>query len=384
VNDLTELRSTFDKPAPEAQPVEGPSAAPAPQSTKSDAPVYKSVISSRKPAVKKGLGGRKGLGAQKVTTDFNKLEEDAQKADSEKPSFSKAIASKQLTEEEQVEQIQSMKEAYEDLSERQKENEAKMRISDPKKAEHLERLGMGFNIGSKGRGMVSHNAISDMKGFEQVKPTSSSSSRDTMSASRSMGIKEMEREILLLELGLSTGQPKYRDSPFGKSLTDQWSGPEKSEPDDFWNMESDSRQKAPQVIESIPSLDDDRPSRSRKHNATPAPKTSNDAQQKFGSAKAISSDQFFGNKESEFEQRSTLSKFEGSNSISSDDYFGRTNDRARGGGSGAYSSASSAMGNANLYDIKEGVKDGVSKVAGRLSNLATDVMSSLSEKYNGY
>lgn len=80
----------------------------------------------------------------------------------------------------------------------------------------------------------------------------------------------------------------------------------------------------------------------------------------------------------QFEQRSTLSRFEGSSSISSDDYFNRNTDRARGSGY-----ASSAISGANLYEIKEGVREGVSKVAGRLSNLATDVMSSLQDKY-GY
>lgn len=82
----------------------------------------------------------------------------------------------------------------------------------------------------------------------------------------------------------------------------------------------------------------------------------------------------------QFEQRTTLTRFENSNSISSDDYFNRQDERPR---ASASSYASSAMGNANLYDIKEGVKDGVSKVAGKLSNYATDVMSSLQEKY-GY
>lgn len=77
-----------------------------------------------------------------------------------------------------------------------------------------------------------------------------------------------------------------------------------------------------------------------------------------------------------------MTRFENSNSISSDDYFGRQSERTRGQAASSY--ASSAMGNANLYDIKEGVKDGVSKVAGKLSNLATDVMSSIQEKYGGY
>ncbi|CAG2180634.1 unnamed protein product, partial [Oppiella nova] len=102
-------------------------------------------------------------------------------------------------------------------------------------------------------------------------------------------------------------------------------------------------------------------------------------QKKFGNAKAISSDQFFGGKRDlDYEQRTNLNRFEGSNSISSDDYFGRAVPQ---------SSKASSMSNfngPNLYDIKEGVRDGVTQVAGKLSNLATNVMSSLQEKYGGY
>lgn len=46
------------------------------------------------------------------------------------------------------------------------------------------------------------------------------------------------------------------------------------------------------------------------------------AQKKFGSAKGISSDQFFNNEASTFERSANLAKFQGSNSISSADYFG--------------------------------------------------------------
>lgn len=47
-----------------------------------------------------------------------------------------------------------------------------------------------------------------------------------------------------------------------------------------------------------------------------------EAQKKFGTAKAISSDQFFSNEASSFERAANLAKFQGSNSISSADYFG--------------------------------------------------------------
>lgn len=46
------------------------------------------------------------------------------------------------------------------------------------------------------------------------------------------------------------------------------------------------------------------------------------AQKKFGNAKGISSDQFFGNEQSSIERATNLSRFQGSSSISSADYFG--------------------------------------------------------------
>lgn len=53
-----------------------------------------------------------------------------------------------------------------------------------------------------------------------------------------------------------------------------------------------------------------------------------DAQKKFGSAKAISSDQFFSNDASSFERSANLAKFQGSTSISSADYFGDNSAKA--------------------------------------------------------
>lgn len=47
-----------------------------------------------------------------------------------------------------------------------------------------------------------------------------------------------------------------------------------------------------------------------------------EAQKKFGSAKAISSDQYFNKEATTFERSANMAKFQGSNSISSADYFG--------------------------------------------------------------
>lgn len=50
--------------------------------------------------------------------------------------------------------------------------------------------------------------------------------------------------------------------------------------------------------------------------------TGDTAQKKFGSAKAISSDQFFNDHSNDYETQANLNRFQGSSSISSSDFFG--------------------------------------------------------------
>lgn len=58
-------------------------------------------------------------------------------------------------------------------------------------------------------------------------------------------------------------------------------------------------------------------------------------------------------------------RFAGSQSISSDDYFNRTSSSGRG------------QSNVDLQDLKDGVRQGVTKVAGKLSSIANGVVNSL-------
>jgi ADP-ribosylation factor GTPase-activating protein 2/3 len=78
----------------------------------------------------------------------------------------------------------------------------------------------------------------------------------------------------------------------------------------------------------------------------------------------------------DYERRANLSRFEGQASISSADYFG----------DGTTSPTRDAYGSFNtpdLEDIREGVRAGVTKVAGKLSTLANGMMTSLQDRY-GY
>ncbi|KAG8197610.1 hypothetical protein JTE90_001542 [Oedothorax gibbosus] len=317
----------------------------------------KSSISGRKPtAAKKGLGGRKGgLGAQRVTTNFDDIEKEAEKKDRLREQAETKVSA-EVPPEEQEKQMASVRLAYKDLSLEQKKTEEKMRQTNPQKAEQLERLGMGF--GGRNQGHVAHSAASEMKLITQDSPSNTQKNRDE------------DRDDDFEFLTFTSGPPKYGDSPFLSR-------------DSSYRL-SDFNSKGSWVNEKIPkkssTLDDiiasSRDSgRARKSASTSNIGNTDEAQKKFGNAKGISSDQFFGNKDNDFERKANLNRFEGSASISSEDYFG--------GDSSRRSASASSYNTPNLYDIKEGVRDGVTKVAGRLSSLANGVMSSLQDRY-GY
>jgi ADP-ribosylation factor GTPase-activating protein 2/3 len=61
-----------------------------------------------------------------------------------------------------------------------------------------------------------------------------------------------------------------------------------------------------------------------------------------------------------------LNRFQGSSSISSDDYFGN----------GKNKPSSNNYAGPDMSVIKQDLKEGVTKMAGKLSNMASNVMSS--------
>ena len=126
----------------------------------------KSTIGAKKPAKKPGgLGGKKGLGATKVTKDFSEIERDAEMADNiavAKREEAKVEAAK--TEEEAAAQMASMRLAYQDLTTSAGKQQKELSKMDPKKAEQMERLGMGFGGGGAGlgAGIQSHSLSSSV------------------------------------------------------------------------------------------------------------------------------------------------------------------------------------------------------------------------------
>ena len=205
---------------------------------------------------------KKGLGAQKVTRDFKKLEEEAQKADEMQEKFEgKAFGSSDESPEDTVEQIENMHEAYEDLAEKQKVTAQKLKMMDPKKADQIERLGMGVGNVNSTRSGVSHNAVSDFK-IEQSDPKPLSkniSNSDNYSRSSSRDVLGIERDILFMDLGLesSSKSTKYKDSfdDYGsKSSSKDLDGFE----DLFPDQPSRKDRLKPQIIESIAPLEPER------------------------------------------------------------------------------------------------------------------------------
>lgn len=138
----------------------------------------------------------------------------------------------------------------------------------------------------------------------------------------------------------------------------------------------DGKEALPNVISTYCSWRDDKapemPTTSNKKASETSSSRSTSHSNRFESAKAISSEQFFDkNRESESSERYRLIRFLGSSAISSDDYFNRPKEVPTG--------YSAVMNNANLNDVKDYVKDGVKNVAEKFSSYATSVMRRLND-----
>jgi len=90
----------------------------------------------------------------------------------------------------------------------------------------------------------------------------------------------------------------------------------------------------------------------------------NDAHEKFKNAKAISSDEYFAAQGTDFETRTALNRFEGKQAISSSELFGESKP--------ALASSSYIP---DLYDVRDSVCTGMTRVAEKFSQLSNDVWS---------
>ncbi|XP_057669261.1 ADP-ribosylation factor GTPase-activating protein 2 isoform X4 [Diorhabda carinulata] len=331
----------------------------------------KSAITARKPAAKKSsLGAKKtGLGATKVKTNFAELEREAELAEEQRAKAAEeAFKIAALTAKEQEEKEATMRLVYKDIGVQQQKKEEQLRREDPKKAEQLERLGMGIGA----RTGVSHSAINDMQTIEQENIQSTSSTLTSLGK-----LRLVDNDNFMEDYLYGNGLNMNRNSnSYGILVSSQFDLDERTKSKnnkDSWVIIDDPPEKPkPSSYENDRDRDRilDKPT---SHIATSS-SSSDEAQKKFGNAKAISSDQFFNDNSSEYEAKANLSRFQGSSSISSAEFFGNGKDNTH---------PSSHVQMYDIDDVKESVRQGVTKVAGKLGSMANDLMSSLQERY-GY
>ncbi|CAL8081850.1 unnamed protein product [Orchesella dallaii] len=274
--------------------------------------VRKSTIGGKRPTNK--LGAKKiGLGAQKVKSDFSVIQKEAEMMDEMKEQQevqAKINASKRVEDEERQMATQSL--TYQEISKQQKKRMEIVKNADPKKAEQAERLGMGVGV----RSGVSHSMLSEMQVIEQETPISSSRKAE----------KKHDSFFHDYEI-VETSDER------GSSLLSGFDSYSKSSTD--WDFDRPSKPKTDDdeflaALNSTP-----RPKTREPSSSVSTPSFGTEAQKKFGNAKAISSDQMFGDsRENDYERRSNLSRFEGKSSISSSEYFGTGENRAGASDSG--------------------------------------------------
>merc|ERR1712192_125643 len=362
------VKNGDDGPAPDvSMAVSGEVKATAPR---------KSTIGAKKPAKKPGgLGGKKGLGATKVTKNFDEIERDAEMADNiavARREEAKVEAAK--TEEEAMAQMASMRLAYQDLTTSAGKQQKELSKMDPKKAEQMERLGMGFGGGGGaglGAGIQSHSLSSSVIVQEEPnntsKPQFGGSTKDKFFDDFEVVDKEE----------VSSGWGK------GSSRLDEICAPSSSSSKSAWEQDLNENV-AKSASKSTSSWETNFGSKPKRtptavNSASPA---GEEAVKKFGNAKSISSDMYFGGPDQDTRD-ANLSRFQGSASISSDMYFNRDTPNAGGGGGMPKSASSYSMQAPDMEDVKESVRQGVSKLGGRLSGMASGVMGSIQDKY-GY
>uniref|UniRef100_A0A0F7Z742 ADP-ribosylation factor GTPase-activating protein 3 n=1 Tax=Micrurus fulvius TaxID=8637 RepID=A0A0F7Z742_MICFL len=299
-----------------------------------------SCVMKKKPnQVKKG---KCGLGAQKLSSkSFNEIEKQAQAVDKLKE------AGKATEKEEPL--ISSLRLAYKDLEIQMKDE--KLNVPGKKKTE-IERLGMGF---SNSRSGISHSVSSDMQIIQQETPTSGKSRK-----------KYNDED----DFYFSCADSRYFDSPdLRSSAFSKWD----DNSDSFWKKEYSSSRDIDMILSSKLTSYSERSSSRRKPEHENSAST-DEAQKKFGNAKAISSDMYFGKQDhAEYEARVRLERLSGNAAISSADLFEDQKKQP----SGNYNISNVLPTAPDMTQFKQGVKS----VAGKLSVLANGVMTSIQDRY---
>uniref|UniRef100_A0A8C2TVS9 ARF GTPase activating protein 3 n=1 Tax=Coturnix japonica TaxID=93934 RepID=A0A8C2TVS9_COTJA len=307
-------------------------------STSPKATIENTTFIKKKPnQVKKGLGAKKGgLGAQKVSSQsFSEIEKQAQAVDKMKEQED-LHGSKKI----EMEEPLNYRKAY---------------------VVCLFILGCGFchlftyiYLFFPVPSGISHSVISDMQTIEQETPTIA---------------KPKKKYIDDVEDSYFSSSSRYYDSSDLRSNTfSKWD--DNSDP--FWKKESNSRD-VDVILTPKNTGFSDRPASRYKPDYEPSLST-DEAQKKFGNVKAISSDMYFGRQDhADYEARARLERLSGSSSISSADLFEDQKKQP----AGSYNLTNVLPSAPDIAQFKQGVKS----VAGKLSVLASGVMTSIQDRY---
>ncbi|CAL8339671.1 unnamed protein product [Arctogadus glacialis] len=340
---------------------EGPSVDMLGVSPKAHPEPTSSMFKKKPTGAKKTLGTKKGgLGAQKVSSQsFSELEKRAQAVDKlrEKDDTAGPPGPAKKTGREDAALAPSLRLAYKDLEAQRKLEDQKMKGLQGNRKEQAERLGMGMGM----RSGVSHSVMSDMHMIQQEAPggVKAPKPRRYIEEDDDEGSFSPRATPRADEPGEPGGEYSS-SSRWGERADGGWSKERKPEPDFF-------------LTAGITSLDD-RPASRRKPDPAPVSDTG-EAQKKFGDSKSISSDMFFGKQDnSEYESRSRLERFSGSSSISSADLF---DDPKKQAAAGSYRFTNALPSAPDMSQLRLGVRS----VAGRLSGMASGVVTSIQDHY---
>jgi ADP-ribosylation factor GTPase-activating protein 2/3 len=391
-----EAAGAYDSSKTEDKSHEGPNVIEGSSSSNAD-PIKSNILGQKKTLATK----KKGMGAQKCTTNFDQIEKKMLEEERDRELVIEEQTKSKLEQEQNLEkQMASMKLAYTNMDKQRVKEEAKL-VSDPKKASQLERLGMA--VGNRSSG-ISHSAISDMQIIQQSDSSSSSSSKNNQpkkdffddmdsfsggggskSNSTGYGIRDDEDSFFK---GFGGKDTKISSNSI-KPASD-WVVVDQTDNDgfsSFGNNFSSATTQGPSSVtdysmsSSKSSSSSSKYSTSNTHSSSTnssstASSTINngEATKRFANAKSISSAQYFGDAASSGSSTAdNLNRFQGSSSISSEDFFGD-------GKSNRKQSYSGMNSTPDMNVIKADLKEGVTKMAGKLSNMASNVMSSFQKK----
>ncbi|CAL4071532.1 unnamed protein product, partial [Meganyctiphanes norvegica] len=346
-------------------------AAPNTDSQLSTEPPKKSMIGARRPASKLGAKKLGGMGATRVKKDFAAIEKQATHNDE-----MRAEQTKELTKEEKQDAMVSLEKAYDNLGVSHKREEERIKRTDPKKAQQAERLGMGLGI----RSGVSHSLFGEMKTIDQESPNNNNKRSGGNGGGSSFRDEEIEDDFETV-IRFSSGPPKYKDSPFedrgfsgfsgsgkGTGIDDLLSNKTPMSNSTSWENEFDNKSKSSSGVSSSNSMDfssSSKVSASANYKYTPVDDTQ--ARDKFGNAKSISSDMFFQARR----DIKSIFIYIVTDLVSLKNSFG--------GWILEMKYLILALSAPDLDEVRESVRQGVTKVAGRLSNVASNLMTSLQQ-----